>query len=95
MLEIAHACAAVIFFHGDAEDAEVAHLAPQIVGEIVLPVDVGGAWRDLVAGEAHDRIAKHVGGVAECEVETGKTVRDHGRVSNGGPTLGRCRARGS
>ena len=44
--------AAVFLLDGDAEDAERAHLAPQIRREFVDAVDLGGARRDLVRGEA-------------------------------------------
>ena len=53
---------------------EVAHLAPQVIGEFVALVDVGGPRGDLVVGEAHDGIPQHVGAVAEGEIETGKLV---------------------
>ena len=80
MLEIAQAGAAVGLGHGDAEQAQIAELAPQITGEFIVGVNRRGARRDLVGGEAAHGIADHVGGLAEAEIEGGKLVADHGRL---------------
>jgi hypothetical protein len=69
VLEVAHAGAAVLVLDGDAEQAHVAELAPQVGRELVVDVDRRGTRRDLVAGESVHRIAKHVGGLAEVEVQ--------------------------
>src|SRR5690606_31017636 len=69
------------------EHAEIAHLAPEVGRELVLAVDVGGARRDLVGGEAHDRGAQHVGGLAQVEVQRRQGVGDHrARLPEGSPT---------
>ena len=62
MLEVAQAEAAVFLLDGDAVQAELAHLRPQLAREPVLGVDLGGERRDLVGGEARvvSRIASAV-----------------------------------
>ena len=77
MLEIAHAGAAILLLDGDAEQAEVAELAPEVHGEFVGAVDLGGARRDLGVGEFRHPLAQHVGGLAELEVER---PMEHARV---------------
>ncbi len=67
--EVTHVAAAVLLGHGDAEQAHVAELRPQLVGKLVGAVDVGRARRDLGLGEFGDRVAQQVGGFAEIEVE--------------------------
>ena len=74
VLEIAHAGAAVFLLDRDAEHAEIAQLAPQIHRECVVAIDRRGAWRDLVGGEVLHRVAQHVGGFAEVEIQAGKAV---------------------
>ncbi|MNT27330.1 hypothetical protein D3C72_1629570 [compost metagenome] len=56
--QIAHAGAAVFLADGDAEQAHVAHLAPQIHGELVGAVDFGRARRDFGGGKLLDRFAQ-------------------------------------
>ena len=75
MFQIAHAGAAVFLLDRDAEQAELAELAPEVHREGVVAVDRGGARRDLVGGERLDRAAQHVGGLAEVEVQAGQPVR--------------------
>ena len=58
--EIAHAGAAVFLFDGDAEQAEVAELAPQVHGKLVAAVDLRRARRDLGGGELLHGVAQHV-----------------------------------
>ena len=65
--EVTHRRAAVRLLDGDAEDAQVAHLPPQVRRELVAAVDVGGARRDLVRGELRDRRAQHVDRLAVVE----------------------------
>src|SRR5471030_88658 len=65
--EIAHAGAAVFFADGDAEQADGAELAPQVGGELVCAVDLGGAWRNLARGKIAHRVAQHVDVYAEVE----------------------------
>ena len=64
MIEVAHPGAAVFLWGGDAEHAEIAELAPEIGGEVVVAVDRGGAGSDFVSGEAGDLVAERVGCVA-------------------------------
>ena len=78
MLEIAHAGAAILLLDGDAEQAEVAELAPEVHGEFVRAVDLGRARRDLGAGEVGHALAQLVGGLAEVEVQDRIAVGDHG-----------------
>ena len=70
--EVAHRRAAVFLVDGDAEQAEVAQLAPQVGRELVGAVDLGGARRDLVGGELPHRRAQHVDRLAVVEVEGGE-----------------------
>ena len=80
MLEVAEAGAAVFLLDGDAEQAEFTEPGPEITRELVGPVDLVGARRDLVGGEAGDRIADHVCGLAEPEIEHRRLVRNHRRT---------------
>ena len=74
VLEIAHAGAAQLRFDGDPEQAQLAHLAPQVGGEFVVPVDRLGPRRDLAGGEIGHRIAKRMNGLAKTEVERRQPV---------------------
>ena len=49
--QVAHVGAAVFFADGDAEHAQLAHLAPQVHRELVAAVDLGRARGDLGGGE--------------------------------------------
>ncbi len=60
MRRITHQGAAVGLFHGDTEKPERAHLPPQIGGELVGTVDLGGARVDLGLSEAAHGGAQHV-----------------------------------
>ena len=75
VLGVAEPDPAVLLLDGDPEDAEVAHLGPEVGGEVVRLVDRRRPGRDLVRGEAHHAVADEVGLVAEAEVEAGKLVR--------------------
>src|SRR5262249_55315535 len=70
--EIAHARTAVGLLHGDAEHAQGSHLAPQIHRELIAAIDLARARSDLGGRELPHRVAEHVDGVAEMEVEHGK-----------------------
>ena len=75
MLQVAHAGAAVFLGDRDAEQAESRRACGhRSGGELVVAVDRGGARRDLVGGEVLDRVAQHVGGFAEVEIQAGKAV---------------------
>jgi len=58
--QVAHVGAAVVLVHGDAQHAQVAHLVPQVHGELVVAVDLGGARRDLGLGKVAHRVAQGV-----------------------------------
>src|SRR5207244_9221768 len=78
--EIAHRRAAVFILDGDAENSEVAHLAPQVRRKRVRPVDLRGTRRDLVRGELPDAVAQHVDRFAMMEVERGEAWHRHSLV---------------
>src|SRR3546814_16694533 len=69
MLGVAHAGAAILLLDRDAEDAEIAELAPQIGRKLVIAVDGRGTWGDLVVGEAADRAAQHLRRLATAEIQ--------------------------
>ena len=75
VLGIAEPDPAVLLLDGDPEDAEIAHLRPEVGGEVVRLVDRRRPGRDLVRGEAHHAVPDEVGLVAEAEVEAGSLVR--------------------
>ena len=52
-------------------EAELAHLGPELAGEGVGGVHLGGDRRDLVGGEPRSRLADGVGGLSETELEAG------------------------
>jgi hypothetical protein len=78
--QVAHVGAAVLLGHGDAQHAQLAHLAPQVHRELVAAVDLGRARRDLGLGKVAHRVAQRVDVFAELEVQAGQV---HG-VSVGG-----------
>ncbi len=69
--EVAHVGAAVFLADGDAEQAELAHLAPQVHRELVAAVDFGGARRDLVGRELLHGFAQGGDVFAVVEGQTG------------------------
>ena len=78
VLGVAQAAAAVFLLDRDPVQAERAQARPQIARELIGPVDRLGARRDLGLREAGDRIADHVRGFAEIEVERRKAELRHG-----------------
>ena len=78
MGEIAHVGAAVFLFDRDAVQAQSAHLGPQMDGEFVLGVDLGGQGGDTLGGEAGYRVAQGVYVGAKAEIEAGGIAQDHG-----------------
>ena len=80
MLEIAQPDAAILLLDGDAVQAELAHLGPQLAREAVGLVDLGGDRRHLGRGEALDLLAQRIGGLAQAEVERRHRIGDHGIV---------------
>ena len=75
MGQVTEAGTAVFLGHGDAQQAHVAELAPQVGGEQVVDVDLGRARCDLLGHEGLHLVAQHVDGLAEGEVQ--------GRVTHG------------
>ena len=67
--QVAHVGTAVLLLHGNTQQAHVAELTPEIHGELVVPVDVGGPGRDFCGGEAVDLLAEHVEGFTKAEIE--------------------------
>ncbi len=59
MGEIAHVGAAVLLAHRHAEQAEIAEFLPQVGGEKIVAVDLGGARRDFGVGEGAHGFAQH------------------------------------
>ncbi len=78
VLEVAETAAAVVLLHGDAVQAQRAHLRPELTRKTVGPVDLLGERRDLLLREAEHRVAQHVGDVAQPEIETRILVLYHG-----------------
>src|SRR5208282_3690459 len=72
MGEITHLRAAVLLLHGDPEQAQIAHLLPEVGRELVAAVDLGGARRNFGGGELLHRGAQHVDGLAEMKIERRK-----------------------
>jgi hypothetical protein len=58
MREVAHARAAVLARHGDAQQAHLAELAPQVLRKRVVVVDLRGARGDLGGGETAHGLAQ-------------------------------------
>ena len=63
--QVAQVRAAVVAADGDAEQAHLAELLPQVVGEGVLAVDAVGARGDLLLREGRHALAQHVEVVTE------------------------------
>ena len=57
--EIAHGGTAVLLFHGDTEQAQLAHFLPQFSREIVRLIDFSSHWR-------HTVLRPFVGHFAQC-----------------------------
>jgi len=77
MGQVAQAGTAVFFGHGNAQQAHVTELAPQVGGEQVVDVDLCRARRNLLGHEGLHLVAQHVDGFAEGEVQGGVT---HGQA---------------
>ena len=71
MGEVAHARPAVFLLDRDAEQAELAHLAPELVGEGVRPVGVGRDRLHALLRPAMDHVAQGGDLVAEVEGHRG------------------------
>ncbi|MNS51009.1 hypothetical protein D3C72_836730 [compost metagenome] len=69
MRQVTQTRAAVLFRHGDAEQAHVTEFAPHVGGEQVVAVDLRGARGDLLGDKGLNLIAQHVDGFTEGEVQ--------------------------
>ena len=63
--------AAVLFLHGDAQQAHVTELWPQVCGKQVVQVDLFSAWCNLRLCELKHRIAQHVDVFTQVKVQHG------------------------
>ena len=79
MLEIAEAGTAPLFLHRDSQQAEFAHTWPEVTGELVRAVNLGGARGYFRLREPGNGIADHVRGFAKVKVEGSGCVGDHRR----------------
>ena len=78
MREVAEPRAAVALGHGDAEQALLAELRPQVARELVAAIDLGGARGDLLRGEAPHLAADLLDLGRQAEVAVGAVERRHG-----------------
>ena len=69
--QVAHVRAAVLFWHGNAQQSHLAELAPQIHGKLVVFVDRRGARRNLFLAELVDAIAQHIDVFTEIKIQCG------------------------
>ena len=69
--QVAHVGAAIFLAHGDAQHAQIAHLLPQVHGELVGAVDLCGAGGDLFLCKGAHCVAQGVNVFAELEIESG------------------------
>ena len=69
--QIAHVGTAIFLAHGNAQHAQSAHLLPQVHGELVGAVYLGGARCDLFLGKGVHCVAQCVNVFAELEIESG------------------------
>ncbi|MCY1267363.1 hypothetical protein D9M70_157950 [compost metagenome] len=69
MGQVTQAGTAVLFRHGNAQQAHVTEFAPQVGGEQVVDVDLSGARGDLLGDEGLNLIAQHVDGFTEGKVQ--------------------------
>src|SRR5208283_310984 len=81
--EIAEAGAAVLGVDGEAEEPELAELAPQVARKKVAAVDLVGTRRNALLREAPRLVAHGVDRLAEAEIELAVRSAWHGR----GPPL--------
>ncbi len=82
MLDIAHAGTPIFLTHGHAEQAHIAHLAPEVGGELVGTVDLRRPGCDLGRRKIGHAVAQHIGGFTKVEIERARGVGEHGRVSS-------------
>ena len=71
MGQIAHGRAAIFFFYGDTQHAQIAHLAPQVHGESVIAVDSGCARCNLGLRKVVHCGAQRIYILAKLKVQSG------------------------
>jgi len=76
MGEIAHMRPAILLFNGDPEQAEIAHLRPQVERKLVAAVDFGRARRNFGRSELLHGRAQHGDRLAEMKIERRKVGHD-------------------
>ena len=59
MCEVAHGGAAITFIDRNTQESKVAHLLPQVVRKIVIPVDSIGDGSELFLNKLARCFAKH------------------------------------
>ena len=69
MRQVAHAAAAVCFFHGQAQQALLTEQPPQLRGEDVVVIGRRGEWGDMVAGEGGHAFAQQIDVFAKLEIQ--------------------------
>jgi len=72
--QIAHVGTAVFLAHGDAQHAQVAHLAPQVHRELVVAIDFGGAGGDFGLGKVTHRVAQGIDVFTKLEIQARQVV---------------------
>ena len=70
--QVAHVGATVFLADGDAQQAQVAHLAPQVHRELVVFVNGGGARRDLALRKFVHGVAQRINVFTELKVKSGQ-----------------------
>ena len=70
--QVTHVGAAVFFAHCDAQQAQRAHFAPQVHGELVASVNLGSAGGDLGLGKIPHRVAQGVDLLAKLKIKSGQ-----------------------
>ena len=66
--QVAHTAAAIFFRYGNAQQAHIAEFLPQVVGKLIVVVDLGGAWGNLTGGKGVDLLTQHVQFIVKTEI---------------------------
>ena len=80
MGQITHAGAALGLGHGDAQQTQPTHFGPQVHGELVTRVDLGGAGRDFNLRKLLHGVAQGIYVLPELKI---KSWQVHGGLSVG------------
>ena len=68
--QIAHVGATVLFTNGDTQNAQAAHLAPQIHGKLVAAIDFGRTRRNLSLGKFTHCIAQGINVFSQLKIQS-------------------------